>query len=159
MPHPLGIDRGSLCKIPFGTMPLLGRLIDFETLKQCVCKLPSGKSTGVDGTPHDFYKYGPQGMLELLWSVLNAYLQGEISSVCAHEWLAAIAGFIPKKLSALLIIEFRPVASICMKFMLFLQKIDILLDHLTEDYGLIDDEQEDFCQGHSPSLEACMLFL
>jgi hypothetical protein len=40
--------------------------------------------------------------------------------------------------------EFRPVASICSKFMIFLKIIDILLDHLTEDYGLIDDAMRVF---------------
>jgi hypothetical protein len=129
-------------------MPLLSRLIDFETLEQCVRNLRNGKATGVDGFPREFYKYGPQNLLELLWAALNAYLRGEKPSVCAHEWLGAIAGYIPKKLSALLITEFRPVASICSKFMIFLKIIDIRLDHLTEDYGLIDDAQEGFRKGH-----------
>ncbi len=61
-----------------------------------------------------------------------------------HFWLGAIAGYIPKKLSALLITEFRPVASICPKLMIFPQIIDILLDHLTEDFELIDDAHEGF---------------
>ena len=91
-----------LRKIPFGTMPLLSRLIDFEILEQCVRKLLNGKATGVD----EFYKYGPQGLLELLWAAHNAYLRGETPSVCAHEWIGAIAGYIPKKLSALLITDF-----------------------------------------------------
>ncbi len=34
-PIPLGLLE-ALRKIPFGTMPLLSRLIDFETLEQCV---------------------------------------------------------------------------------------------------------------------------
>jgi hypothetical protein len=131
----------ALRKISFGTMPLLSRLFDFETLEQCVRKLCNGKATGVDGIPREF---GPQNLLELLCAALNAYLRGEIPSVCAHEWLGAIAGYIQKKLSALLIPEFRPVASICSKFMISLKIIDILLDHLTEDYGLIDDAQEGF---------------
>ncbi len=33
--------------------------------------------------------------------------------------------------------------------MIFLKIIDIRLDHLTEDYGLIDDAQEGFRQGCS----------
>ena len=44
---------------------ILSRLIDFETLEQCVRKLLNGKATGVDGIPREFYKYGPQGLLEL----------------------------------------------------------------------------------------------
>jgi hypothetical protein len=72
-------------------MPLLSRLIDFETLKQLACKLSNGKATEVDGIPREFCKYGPQSLLELLWAALNAYLQGETASVCAHEWLGAIA--------------------------------------------------------------------
>ncbi len=103
----------ALRKIPFGTMPLLSRLFDFETLGQCAHKRSNGKATRVDGIPREFYKYGPQSLLELLWAALNAYLRGETPSVCAHEWLGATSGYIPKKLSALLITEFRPVASIC----------------------------------------------
>jgi hypothetical protein len=60
-------------------------------------------------------------LLELLWAALNAYLRGETQSVVVHEWLGAITGYIPKKLSALLITEFRPVADICSKFMVFLK--------------------------------------
>ena len=60
-------------------MPLLSRLIDFETLEQCVRKLLNGKATGVDGIPRAFYKYGPQGLLELLWAALNAYRRGKTS--------------------------------------------------------------------------------
>jgi hypothetical protein len=138
-------------------MPLLSRLIDFETLEQCVRNLRNGKATGVDGFPREFYKYGPQNLLELLWAALNAYLRGEKPSVCAHEWLGAIAGYIPKKLSALLITEFRPVASICSKFMIFLKIIDIRLDHLTEDYGLIDDAQEGFRKGRSTKRQLAKL--
>ncbi len=99
--------------------------------------------------------------LRTFWAALNAYLRGEIPSVCAHEWVGAIAGYIPKKLSALLIAEFRPVAIICSKFIIFLKNIDILLDHLTEDYGLIDDVQGGFRQGRSTKRQLtklhCML--
>ncbi len=79
----------------------------------------------------------------------SAYLRGEMPSVCAHEWLGAIAGYIPKALSELLITEFRPVASICSKFMIFLKIIYVWLDHLTEDYGLINDAQDGFYKGRS----------
>ena len=98
-------------------------------------------------------------MLELLWAALNAYLRGETPSVCAHasEWIGAIAGYIPKKLSALLISEFRPVASISTKFMIFLKIIDIQLDHVTEDYGHIDDAQEGFRHGRSTKCQLAKL--
>ena len=89
----------ALCKIPFVTMPLLSRLIDFETLEQCVHKLHQGKLTGVDGISRQFYRYGPQTLLELLSVALNAYLRGETPSVCAHEWIGALACYIPEKLS------------------------------------------------------------
>ncbi len=69
-------------------------------------KFCNGEATGVDGFPREFYKYGPQNLLELHWAALNAYLRGEMPSVCAHEWLGATAGYIPKMLSALLIAEF-----------------------------------------------------
>ncbi len=49
-----------------------------------------------------------------------------------------------KKLTALLMPEFRPVACICTKFSLLLKIIDERLDHTTEDYELIDDAQEGF---------------
>ncbi len=111
----------------------------------------------MDGIPREFYKYGPQGLLELLWAALNAYLRGETPSVCAHEWIGAIAGYIPKKLSALLNTEFRPVASISTKFMIFLKIIDIRLDHVTEDYGLIDDAQEGFRQGSTTKRQLAKL--
>jgi hypothetical protein len=97
----------------------------------------------------EFYKYAPQSLLALLWVALKEYLRGKSPSVCAHEWIGAIEGYIPKKLSALLITEFRMVASICTKFMIFLEIIDIRLDHVTEEYVLIDDEPEHFRQGRS----------
>ncbi len=54
-----------------------------------------------------------------------------------------------KRLSALLITELRPVASICTKFMICLEIIDIRLDYVNEDYALIDDAQGGLCQARS----------
>jgi hypothetical protein len=47
----------ALCKIPFGTMLLLNRLIDFETLEQCVRELCNGKATGVDVIPRGLMSF------------------------------------------------------------------------------------------------------
>ncbi len=49
---------GALRKIPIGTMPLLSRLIDFETLQQSVRKVLN--NTGVHGIPREpeVYLYG-----------------------------------------------------------------------------------------------------
>ncbi len=82
---------------------------------------------GGDLVPREFYrdKYGPQPFLQLFWAALHAFLRGEAPSVCAHEWLGALAGYIPKYLAALLIDEFRPIASICSKYMIFLKIINI----------------------------------
>jgi hypothetical protein len=80
---------------------------------------------------------------------MNAYLRGETPSVCIHEWVGAVAGYIPKKLSALLMSEFRPIACICTKFCLLLSIIAARLDQVTEDYGLIDDTQEGFRRNRS----------
>ena len=136
-------------KIPAGTLPLISRIFDYETVERCSREQPLHKTWGEDHVPREFYKYGPQLLLQLLWAALNAFLRGETPSVCAHEWLGALAGYIPKKLSAILINEFRPIASICSKYMIFLKIITVLLDHVTEDYGLLDDAQEGFrhCRG------------
>jgi hypothetical protein len=82
-------------------------------------------------------------------NALNAFLRGETPSICAHEWLGALAGYTPKKLSAIWINEFRPIASICSKYMIFLKIITVRLNHATEDYGLLDDAQEGLqhCRG------------
>ena len=41
--------------------------------------------------------------------------------------------------------------------MIFLKIIDIRLDHVTEDYGLIDDAQEGFRQGRSTKRQLAKL--
>jgi hypothetical protein len=50
----------------------------------------------------------------------------------------------PKKLLALLMSDFRPVACICTKFSLLLSTVDQRIDHATEDHGLVEDTQEGF---------------
>ncbi len=75
---------------------------------------------GGDLVLREFYKYSPHHFLQLLWAAINEFLRGEAPSVCAHEWLGALAGYIPNYLAALLINEFRPIARICSKYMIFL---------------------------------------
>ncbi len=103
----------------------------------------------------------PQLLLQLLWGALNAFLRGKTPSVCAYEWLGALAGYIPKQLSASLSNEFRPIASICSKYMIFPKIVTVRLDHVTEDYGLHDDAQEGFrhCRGtkHQLAKLHCLL--
>ena len=69
--------------------------------------------------------------------------------MCPSEWAGAVAGYIPKKLSALLMPGFRPVACICTKFSPLLKIVDQRLDRATEDYVLNDDTQEGFHRGRS----------
>jgi hypothetical protein len=69
--------------------------------------------------------------------------------VCMHEWLGAVAGYIPKKLSALLMTEFRPVACVCMKYSLLLSIVAERMSHAAEDWGLLDDAQEGFRRNRS----------
>jgi hypothetical protein len=83
-------------KIPAGTLPLISRIFDYETVERCSREQPLHKTWGEDRVPREFYKYGPQLFLQLLWAALNAFLRGETPSVCAHEWLGALAGYIPK---------------------------------------------------------------
>ncbi len=58
--------------------------------------------------------------------------------------LTIIAGYIPKKLLALLMSDFRPIGCICTKYSLLLSIVDQRLNRVTEDYGLVDDMQEGF---------------
>ena len=71
-------------------------------------------------------------------------MAGETPSVCAHEWLGAVAGYIPKKRSALLMTDFRPIACICTKYSLLLSIVADRTSHAAEDYNLLDDAQEGF---------------
>jgi hypothetical protein len=66
-----------------------------------------------------------------------------------HEWLGAVAGYIPKKLSALLMTEFRPIACICTKYSLLLSIVAERTSHAAEDWGLLDDAQEGFRRNRS----------
>jgi hypothetical protein len=76
-------------------------------------------------------------------------MRGEEPSVCPSEWRGAVAGYIPKQLSALQMPEFRPVACLCTKYVLFLSIVDERMDHTTEDYQLNDDTQEGFRRDRS----------
>ena len=131
-------------KIPAGSLPLINRTIDFESFERRTRRQPNGKAPGSDGQPREYCKYGPTAFLELYWAAGNAYLRGEAPSVCIHEWSGAVAGYIPKKLSALLMSEFRPVACICTKFSLLLSVVTERLNRAAEDYELLDDTQEGF---------------
>ena len=136
-------------RIPTGTPPLISRPIDFETFEKCTMQQPNDRAPGSDGQPREFSKYGPTSLRVLYWRAGNAYMRGETPTVCPHEWAGAVAGYIPKNLSALLMPEFRPVACICTKFVLVLSITDKRMDHTTEDYKLIEDAQEGFRRGRS----------
>ena len=136
-------------RIPAGSLPLINRTIDFETLERCARRQPSNRAPGSDSQPREFCRYGPTAFLELYWKAINAYLRGETPSVCEHEWAVAVAGYILKKLSALLMSEFRLVACICTKFSLFLSIVAERMDHAAEYFGLVDDTQEGFRRNRS----------
>ena len=71
--------------------------------------------------------------------------------MCPSEWRGAVAGYIPKQLSALQMPEFRPVACLCTKYVLFVSIVDERMNHTTdlEDYQLNDDTQEGFHRNRS----------
>ena len=129
----------SLRKIPNGSLPLLSRPVDLDTVDQTALShwQALNKSPGSDGVPRELYKYGPSSLRVLLWRAFNAYLRGEIPSVCAHEWLGAIASSIPKQQAALLVTEFRPIACICAKYSILLKILDVRLNHTIEDNCII----------------------
>jgi hypothetical protein len=87
------------------------------------------------GQPREFGKYGPTAFLELHWRASNAYMRGEPPTVCPEEWAGAVAGYIPKNISALLMPEFRPIACICTKFVYVLSINAQRLNHSIEDYN------------------------
>jgi hypothetical protein len=137
--------KEAMRRIPAGSLPLINRSVGFETLERCARRQPSNKSPGEGGDPREFCKHGPTELLELYCNAINAYLRREPPSVGEHEWAGAIAGYIPKKLSALLNVlmsDFRPIGCICTKYSLLLSIVDQSLHHVTEDYGLVDDKQE-----------------
>jgi hypothetical protein len=69
MPDPTRV-YDAMRKIPVETLPLLSRLIDFEILEQCARIPHTGKATGADGIPIEFYRHGPQSLSELRWVAL-----------------------------------------------------------------------------------------
>jgi hypothetical protein len=71
--------------------------------------------------------------------------------------MGAIVTFIAKQLSALKVTEFRPVASICTKFVVFLNIIAKRLERFTEDHGLLEDAQEAFRKNRSTTRQLCKL--
>ena len=106
--------------------------------------LGTGKSVGTDGIPREFYKYGPRVLLELLRAAINAYLRGERPMADPHEWMGAIVTSIAKQRSALKVTEFRPVASICTKFIILLDIVYKRMSRFTERHELLEDAQEAF---------------
>ncbi|MFM9151106.1 MAG: RNA-directed DNA polymerase, partial [Candidatus Planktophila sp.] len=74
-----------------------------------------------------------------------------------HEWMGAIVTFIAKQLSAVKISEFRPVASICAKFAIFMDIINQRLARFLEDHGLLEDAQEAFRKNRSTQRQLCKL--
>ncbi len=142
-------DAQDSSRYPDRTPPLINRAIYFETFERCARRQSNDKASGSDGQPREYVKYGPTALLELYWKADNAYLTGEPPSVCMHEWLGAVAGYIPKKLSALLMTEFRPVACVCMKYSLLLSIVAERMSHAAEDWGLLDDAQEGFRRNRS----------
>ena len=131
-------------KIPKDLAPLICRHVDFDTLEAIVSRLRNGKSTGCDGIPREFYKYGPKLLLELLRSAINAYLGGAQPTEYAHEWEGAICGLIAKVPTALWMTDQRPIAGECTKFIISTTILNDRLNRAVEDYQLLDDAQEGF---------------
>ena len=71
--------------------------------------------------------------------------------------MGAIVTFIAKQLSAVKISEFRPVASICAKFAIFMDIINKRLARFLEDHGLLEDAQEAFRKNRSTQRQLCKL--
>jgi hypothetical protein len=140
-----------------GTLPSISFLVDYDTLEACARAQPLRKSVGTDRIPRELYKYGPRPFLELLRAAINAYLRGERPTVRSHEWMGAIVTFIAKQMSAVKISEFRPVASICAKFAIFMDIINTRLARLLEDHGLLEDAQEAFRKDRSTQRQLCKL--
>ena len=107
-------------KIPEGSLPILRRPVDLEIVAWTVRSQELDKTPGDDGVPWELYKYGVHSLQVLFWRAINAYLRGELPSVCVNEGLGAIASSIPKNLAALLVTEFRPIACICAKYSILL---------------------------------------
>ena len=139
-------------RIPKDTKPLLNRPIDFETVEMAARRQALDKQTGIDGQPREFSKLGPTAYLALYWAAFNAFLGGAQPSVGAHEWAGTTASYLPKKIGAVKVGDFRPISCNCTKMSLFLKIIDMCLDRATDDFGLIDDAQGGF-RRHDVSVE------
>ena len=124
--------------------PLICRHVDFVTLEAIVSRLRNGKSTGCDGIPREFYKYGPKLLLELLRLAINEYLGGAQPTEYAHEWEGAICGLIAKVPTALWMTDQRPIAGECTKFIISTTILNDRLNRAVEDYQLLDDAQKGF---------------
>jgi hypothetical protein len=96
--------------------------------------------------PQELGKCRPTALVELYWRAGNAYMRGEAPAVCPQEWAGAVASYIPKNLSDLLMSEFRPIACICTHVLSVQTQ---RLNRTMEDYKLIDDAQEAFRRGRS----------
>ena len=119
-------------RIPSDLAPLICRPVDFDTLESIVSRLRNGKSTGSDGIPREYYKYGPKLLLELLRSAFNAYLAGVQPAEYAHEWEGAICGLIAKTPTALWMSEQRPIAGKCTKFLIFTTVLTCSLNRIVD---------------------------
>ena len=155
-PLPLSVLQ-AMRVVAKGTLPSISFLVDYDTLESCAREQPPKKSVGTDRVPRELFKYGPRPFLELLRAAINAYLRGERPTVCSHEWMGAIVTFIAKQLSAVKISEFRPVASICAKFAIFMGIINRRLPHFLEDHALLEDAQEAFRKNRSTQRQLCKL--
>ena len=147
-PLPLSVLQ-AMRSAPDGIPAQISTSVDQATLEACVRALMTGKSVGTDGIPREFYKYGPRVLVELLRAAINAYLRGEHPTVCQHEWMGAIVTSIAKQQSALKFTEFRPVASICAKYIILLNILYRRTSSFMERHELLEDAQEAFRKGRS----------
>jgi hypothetical protein len=123
--------------------------IDFEIFEKCVRKQQNNNAPGGNEQPRELGKYGPTALRELYWRAGNAYMRGEMPTVCPVEWTGVVAGYIPKNSTLLKIQDLPPIATICTKFVYVLSVQAQRLSRTMEDYKLIDDEQERLRRGRS----------
>ena len=88
-PIPLTVLE-AMRKIPKGTLPLISRIVDLDTVVTRARRQSNGKSTGVDGFPREFYKNGLIELLELLWAAINAYLNLQTYAVMSGSGLLLV---------------------------------------------------------------------
>ena len=136
-------------KIPKNLAPLICRPVDMDTLESIVRHLKNDLSMGTDGIPREFYKYGPIVFLEFLRAAINAYVGGMSPTVGAHEWVGALFSLISKTSAPLWMWDQRPIANLCVKYIIYTTVMNRRLDQATEDYRLIDDVQEGFRRNRS----------